>query len=354
MKRQIIKITAVVAILVGLIVSCSQPNTDSLSDGENTFISGWWKFASSIEGGTTTFIKYDSDKSILRAGTSKEEYSSGYLNDKVKAGLDFDLLKDSSLFTKISDSLLLPSWATNETIKDPSDSENKCNIYFIENFPYPDNIISGYTYLYINDIFNYKKGSFPTTLTVTQNSFVNLSAYTGDYDCEVNVIFATQKEINYFYELDSLNTKPDGSGDSYKYNNASTNTDLHITEDIWLYGIWKPSTRHDSTLVGKWTNDYMIANYPGQHAIEFYPDGSMFFCIFIEGQFKAVLNDVGRWETSIQNDGTKIITILIGSNHSLVDQVYNLSNDSSILTTTATTGQLYWNSPTNASWTRVQ
>lgn len=349
MKKIFLGLLVIGLLFMGCDTTVNSGSNKANSESEKEFSSGWWKFASNIEGSQSTFIKYASDKSIVRAGTTIEEYQSGYLNN-IKANLAFDLLKDSSSFTKISDEHLLPSWATDEISTEPSEPEEKCTIFFDPNFPSPYNYPCGYYYNYVTDLNKKEKGRIPDIITVSKNSYVNLSYYFTDYGlsnkgCEVWVTFGNQKEF-YFFELESFNTKEDGTGVSYKYN-IDTIQDLYVTENISLYGIWKPSTKHDSTLLGGWYNDKLAGFY--NKPLEFYIDGSVYFCFFKEGQFASVFNGIGQWEISVNENGTKKL-IIIDHNRNKTIHDYMLSEDLSLLTTSG--DKFYWDAPDFISWER--
>ena len=99
---------------------------DADDDSNNTiqFTEGWWRYQTDIAGTQVTYILYDSNKTVIRAGTESVEYSSEYLVGHVQA-LSFDLLVNtvstSSTFSLVPDDSL-PDWVT--TSEDP--------IYFIE------------------------------------------------------------------------------------------------------------------------------------------------------------------------------------------------------------------------------
>lgn len=90
---------------------------DADDDSNNTiqFTEGWWRYQTDIAGTQVTYILYNSDKTVLRAGTNLHEYPSDYLEGHLRA-LSFDLIASTvsttSTFTPVHDNSL-PDWANN-------------------------------------------------------------------------------------------------------------------------------------------------------------------------------------------------------------------------------------------------
>lgn len=115
MKKRSLIISTI--LLIGFIlVSCAQPTNGNTSgqDGNN-FTAGWWKYTTSANNvSSSTLILYENDKTVLRAGSITQEYSTAYL-DTIKSTLAFDTLADAvgnyTTFEKIGNSDL-PTWCT--------------------------------------------------------------------------------------------------------------------------------------------------------------------------------------------------------------------------------------------------
>lgn len=94
---------------------------DADDDSNNTiqFTEGWWKYQTDIAGTQVTYILYNSDKTVLRAGTDLHEYPSDYLEGQLQA-LSFDLIAStvstSSTFMPVPDNSL-PDWVNDNTIQ---------------------------------------------------------------------------------------------------------------------------------------------------------------------------------------------------------------------------------------------
>jgi len=90
----------------------SSGDTDDDSNNAIQFTEGWWKYQTDISGTEITYILYNSDKTVLRAGTDLHEYPSDYLEGHIQA-LSFDLIANnvssSSTFTLVPDDSL-PYW----------------------------------------------------------------------------------------------------------------------------------------------------------------------------------------------------------------------------------------------------
>lgn len=83
------------------------------SSNNNVAVEGWWKYHTEANGvSLTTYIQYDKDGNVLRAGTDKE-YTGQYL-EMYQVNLTYDKLKNFDNFIKITDESELPSWARNE------------------------------------------------------------------------------------------------------------------------------------------------------------------------------------------------------------------------------------------------
>jgi hypothetical protein len=85
---------------------------------DDNYIDTEGKYQTNIAGTQVTYILYDSNKTVIRAGTESVEYSSDYLVGRVQA-LSFDLLVNtvstSSTFSLVPDDSL-PSWVSNNSI----------------------------------------------------------------------------------------------------------------------------------------------------------------------------------------------------------------------------------------------
>lgn len=107
----------VVALATIVLVGCSNNAGGGTSNGTNGSnlieIEGWWKYHAEANGvSLTTYIQYDKDGNVLRAGTDKE-YTGQYL-EMYQVNLTYDKLKNFDNFIKITDESELPSWARNE------------------------------------------------------------------------------------------------------------------------------------------------------------------------------------------------------------------------------------------------
>lgn len=97
--------------LVGF-VSCSSDDGENGNNNNNggsnkEFSEGWWKFENS---GVVAYIKYDSEKNILRCGNSTSEYVSTPL-ENAKNLYKFDDDNVNKFLSKVTDENDLPSWA---------------------------------------------------------------------------------------------------------------------------------------------------------------------------------------------------------------------------------------------------
>lgn len=113
----------VVALATMVLVGCSNNagvgGDSPKSSNNNVAVEGWWKYlAEANEVSLTTYIKYDKDGNVLRAGTDKE-YTGQYL-EMYQVNLTYDKLKGYANFSKITDESELPSWAQ-ENENDDSD-----------------------------------------------------------------------------------------------------------------------------------------------------------------------------------------------------------------------------------------
>ena len=107
----------VVALATMVLVGCANNAGGGTSNGTNGSnlieIEGWWKYHAEANGvSLTTYIQYDKDGNVLRAGTDKE-YTGQYL-EMYQVNLTYDKLKNFDNFIKITDESELPSWARNE------------------------------------------------------------------------------------------------------------------------------------------------------------------------------------------------------------------------------------------------
>lgn len=101
----------VVLAAIGL-VSCANAGGGSGSDGGSGTdkIQGWWKYFAESNGvSLTTYIEYDKDGNVLRAGTDRE-YTGQFL-ETYQINMTYEKLKNLNNFSKITDESELPSWA---------------------------------------------------------------------------------------------------------------------------------------------------------------------------------------------------------------------------------------------------
>lgn len=121
MKKTSALLLVVSFIVLFVTLACDTGSGGESEDGSNDeiqFTEGWWKYQTDISGTHATYIEYDSEKVILRAGTDTEEYLSTYLEAKADS-LSFEFLKEnstsSSTFEHISDYSVLPTWVDDST-----------------------------------------------------------------------------------------------------------------------------------------------------------------------------------------------------------------------------------------------
>lgn len=140
-KISLVFVTILALVLFGCSNSANS-GSDSNSNNTNpsgvTFSEGWYKYTVSVQGTTQNYyLKYDSNKNLVRAGNDTVEFTGTVFNNyKNNDGFSFDTLSQASneaSFRKITESEL-PSWATNTNNTNNEETYLSAACSFLQNF----------------------------------------------------------------------------------------------------------------------------------------------------------------------------------------------------------------------------